>query len=389
LISTPQRKALERGDPITIVRRQENRESFHTYVPVPPPGRGLVAVLDSFSDRDFYVQASVRRFLVALALIVALNGLLALGLSSWLVSRPFAKLIVKARQVGSGNLSVPVELERRDEIGELGREMDRMSQSLLEADVRVRAEEAARRKAEEELQHAERLATIGKLAAGVAHELGTPLNVISGRAKRLGRQHREDSEIRNNTSIIAEQVDRVTRIVQQLLQFARRKQVNKCDTDLRALIRMTVAEVQPTIHSSIEIDLALDESTDARVEIDGRQIQQVLTNLIINGAQAMPAGGRMEIALSRRAASPPTGHPGVSGDCLCVSVQDQGQGIAPDDLSHIFEPFFTTKDIGYGTGLGLAVSHGIVQDHDGWIEVETEVGTGTRFTVFLPTRSSS
>jgi signal transduction histidine kinase len=383
-----QRRTLDRGDPITIVRRQGNQESFHTYVPVPPPGRGLVAVLDAFSDRDFYVQASVRRFLIALALIVVLNGLMALGLSSWLVSRPFGKLIVKARQVGSGNLSVPVELQRRDEIGELGREMDRMSQSLLEADLKVRAEEAARRKAEEELRHAERLATIGKLAAGVAHELGTPLNVISGRAKRVGRQHPEDSEIRENVSIIADQVDRVTRIVRQLLQFARRKQVNRSRIDLRDLIRSTVAEVEPTVRPNVEFELALDEDVDSRIEIDGRQIQQVLTNLIVNGAQAMPAGGRLRIGMSRRQAEPPAGHPGTKGDCLCVSVMDQGQGIAPDDLPHIFEPFFTTKDIGDGTGLGLAVSHGIVRDHDGWIDVETEVGKGTRFAVFLPAWSS-
>jgi signal transduction histidine kinase len=263
--------------------------------------------------------------------------------------------------------------------------MDRMSQSLLEADSRVRAEEAARRKAEEELHHAERLATIGKLAAGVAHELGTPLNVISGRAKRVGRQHREDPEIQDNVSIITDQVDRVTQIVQQLLQFARRKQVSKSRIDLRELTRSTVAEVQPTLSPSIKFELALDERTDARIEIDGRQIQQVLTNLIINGAQAMPAGGQLTIALSRRPANPPAGHSGANGDYLCVSVMDEGQGIAPDDLPHIFEPFFTTKDIGDGTGLGLAVSHGIVRDHDGWIDVETEVGKGTRFEVFLPT----
>jgi signal transduction histidine kinase len=149
-----------------------------------------------------------------------------------------------------------------------------------------------------------------------------------------------------------------------------------------------VLEVQSTISPRVEIELALDGTTDAGIEIDGRQIRQVLTNLIINGAQAMPTGGQLSIALSRRRADPPAGHPGAKGDWLCVSVVDHGHGITPDDLPHIFEPFFTTKDIGDGTGLGLAVSHGIVQDHDGWIEVETEVGTGTRFTVFLPAWSS-
>ena len=383
-----QRERLELGDPLTVVHRQDDRETFHTYVPVPSPGNGTVVVIDAFTDRDFYVRASTRRFLFSLALIVAINGLLALGLSSWLVSRPFALLIVKARQVGSGNLSSPVSLARGDEIGILGREMDRMSQSLLEADSRVRAEEAARRKAEEALRHAERLATIGKLAAGVAHELGTPLNVISGRASRIERKHRHDSEIQENVSIIGDQVRRVTQIVQQLLQFARRRKVNKSRVDLKKLTRSTVAEVQATVSPKVEFRLTLDETADVKVEIDGGQIQQVLTNLIINGAQAMPAGGQLSVVLSRQRASPPTGHPGADGDYSCLSVMDQGQGIPDDDLAHIFEPFFTTKDIGSGTGLGLAVSLGIVQDHGGWIDVDTEVGKGTRFTVYLPSWSS-
>jgi two-component system NtrC family sensor kinase len=383
-LTTLQRMTLERGDPITIVRRQGSNESLHTYVAVPPPGNGIVAVIDAFSDRDFYVQASVRRFLISLALIVALNALLALALSSWLVSRPFAKLIVKARQVGSGNLSVPVRLERRDEIGELGREMDRMSQNLLEADSKVRAEEAARGKAEEELQHAERLATIGKLAAGVAHELGTPLNVISGRAKRLGRQHGDDTELQGNVAIIREQVDRVTQIIRQLLQLARRRKVSKNWVDLQELTRSTVAEVRPTVSPDICFALNLEETGDTRAQIDGRQIQQVLTNLIINGAQAMPAGGQLSVRLSRCRAIPPAGHSAANGDFLCISVEDKGQGITPEDLPHIFEPFFTTKEVGDGTGLGLAVSLGIVEDHGGWIDVETEVAEGTRFTVYLP-----
>ena len=387
-LTTLQREALEEGDPITVVRRQGDQEAFHTFTPVPPPGAGTVVVVDAFADRDFYVQASVRRFLVSLVLIVAVNALLALGLSAWLVSRPFARLIVKARQVGSGDLSIPVKLSRRDEIGELGREMDRMSQSLLEADSKVRAEEAARRKAEEDLHHAERLATIGKLAAGVAHEVGTPLNVISGRAKRLGRQHGDDAEIQKNVTIIRDQVDRVTRIVHQLLQFARRRKVSRTLVDCRELTRSTVAEVRPTVGPRVQFALNLDETEDTRIQIDGGQIRQVLTNLIVNGAQAMPAGGQLSVGLSRRRASPPAGHSGTGGDYLCLSVEDQGQGIAPDDLPHIFEPFFTTKDVGAGTGLGLAVSVGIVHDHGGWIDVATEVGKGTRFTVYLPGGSS-
>jgi signal transduction histidine kinase len=388
-LTATERESLLRGDPVTIQRREGDRESLFTYVPVPAPGEGFVVVVDAFSDRDFYLRASVRRFFLALVLIVALNALLALWLSTYLVSRPFSRLIAKARQVGSGNLGVPVSLRRRDEIGILGREMDRMSQSLLEADARVRSEEAARLRAERELQHAERLATLGKLAAGVAHELGTPLNVISGRAKRVARQHVDDADIQENVSIIGDQVDRVTHIVRQLLQFARRRKLNKTRVDLRALVRTTVAELQPTIDPRIEFELRLDGAPRTQTEIDAGQIQQVLTNLVMNGAQAMPDGGRLTISLSPYRTDPPAGQPGTGGDYLCLRVADQGHGITDTDLPHIFEPFFTTKDIGGGTGLGLAVSQGIVQDHGGWIDVDTEVGTGTSFGVCLPCCGSS
>jgi two-component system NtrC family sensor kinase len=383
-LNTLQRETLERGEALTVVHRQGDRETLHTFMPVPAPGKGIVVTIDAFADRDFYVQASVRRFVVSLLMVVAVNSLLALGLSSFLVSRPFSRLIVKARQVGSGDLNIPVEFARRDEIGELGREMDRMSQSLMEADSKVRAEEVARRKAEEELHHAERLATIGKLAAGIAHEVGTPLNVISGRAKRLERQRANDPELHKNVTIIRDQVDRVTQIVHQLLHFARRRKLSKTLVDAWELTRSTVAEVRPTVSPRVDLTLDLEEEVDTKIQIDGSQIRQVLSNLIINGAQAMPQGGQLSVGLSRRGASPPVGGAGTSGDYLCLSVADQGQGIAPDDVLHIFEPFFTTKDIGEGTGLGLAVSVGIVQDHGGWIDVETEVGKGTRFTVFLP-----
>jgi signal transduction histidine kinase len=319
-----------------------------------------------------------------LGVIITLNALLALALGSWLVTRPFAKLVAKARQVGSGNLTVPVRFTRRDEIGDLAHEMDRMSDSLLEAKVNLQSEELARRKAEEELRHAERLATIGKLAAGVAHELGTPLNVISGRAARLARKHEHDSETNEEVSIIRNQVDRVTRIIQQLLHFARRRKASKSKANLLELTRSTVADVEPTLSPSVHVSLQLDDEANSRLQLDAGQIRQVLTNLIVNAAQAMPTGGPLSVSLSKQWAQPPSGSAKDRSEFFCLSVEDHGGGISPDDLPHIFEPFFTTKDIGEGTGLGLAVAHGIVIEHGGWIGVDTESGKGTRFTVYLP-----
>jgi signal transduction histidine kinase len=383
-LTVEQRESLERGEIISVMRREAGQELMHTYVPVPPPGDGVVVVEQGFTDRDFYVQAGLFRFFVLLALIVVVNAVLALVIGSWLVGRPVQRLMAKASRVASGDFESPTGVTAGDELGALALALDDMSGNLLEAKTRLQLEEAARREAEAQLRHAERLATIGKLAAGVAHELGTPLNVISGRAKRLARQRERDADIQGTTEIIRGQVDRMTAIIRQLLDFARRRKLTVSDVDLGELIRSTVANLAPTLESTVSIDVKLDSKLDSRVNVDGRQIQQVLNNLIINAAQAMPNGGVVTVCLESRRVRPRVGNAGQPRECLCVVVEDQGVGISRDDLPRVFEPFFTTKDVGRGTGLGLAVSHGIVEQHEGWIDVASELGRGSRFMVFLP-----
>jgi signal transduction histidine kinase len=262
--------------------------------------------------------------------------------------------------------------------------MNRMSRGLLEADRKLRAEEEARRQAEEELRHAERLATIGELAAGVAHELGTPLNVISGRAKVALRSPGQDRETRRVLSIIQEQTVRMTHIIQQLLHFARRTKPTRTAVDLYELVSSTLDVIGPTLKPDVRLVLQEDEVSGTRTSIDARQIEQILTNLVTNAAQAMPSGGRLSVSLSVRHVHPPAGHGGQAGEYFCLSVRDEGDGISEKDLPHVFEPFFTTKAIGEGTGLGLAVARGLVEAHGGWIAVESAIGVGTCFTVYLP-----
>jgi signal transduction histidine kinase len=118
--------------------------------------------------------------------------------------------------------------------------------------------------------------------------------------------------------------------------------------------------------------------------VDPNQMQQALTNIVVNGIQAMPNGGRLRVGIARRRVRPPTDHPGSEGEYLCLSFEDEGEGIPADDLPHLFEPFFTTKKVGEGTGLGLALAHDIVRAHGGWIAVESHIGKGSRFSVLLP-----
>ncbi len=240
----------------------------------------------------------------------------------------------------------------------------------------VEREQQQRRIAIEQLRHAERLNVIGVLAAGVAHELGTPLNVISGTAELLESDERPHAKVQELCGVIIAQTDKINAIIRHLLDFGRRGGTSKTVVDLDLVAKATVELLAATARKS----RVTIEFTAADVPIltraNSSEIEQVLSNLLINGIQAMPRGGvlRVHTNIATR--------PDVSS-LACITVQDEGTGISEADLPRIFDPFFTTKGVGQGTGLGLSVSHGIVQDHGGVIDVRSGV-SGTTFVVLLP-----
>jgi signal transduction histidine kinase len=226
--------------------------------------------------------------------------------------------------------------------------------------------------------------TVGQLASGVAHELGTPLNVIAARAAMLAEGEASVDETKDYARVIGEAADRMTKIIRQLLQFARRKGPRRAPTDLGALVRDALELLEP-LAAKRAVELRLDAGAeDAVVDVEVGQIQQVVTNLVMNAMQAMPAGGTVDVAIRTERTTPPADVGGAERDCVCLCVEDRGSGIAPEHLPHIFEPFFTTKDVGEGTGLGLAVTYGIIRDHGGWITVESTPREKTIFAVCLP-----
>jgi len=240
----------------------------------------------------------------------------------------------------------------------------------------VEQERAQRRMAIDQLRHAERLNVIGTLAAGVAHELGTPLNVIAGCAEILAEDS-IDPNVRRRTSMIIDQVARVSAIIRHLLDFGHRGGVARADVELGSLAAATVDMLQSTARKR-GTQIVLEPGPPVHVSGNISELEQVLSNLLLNAVQAMDRGGVVSVTtrIEDRA----------NHASACLSVEDQGHGIAKGDLPRIFDPFFTTKDVGEGTGLGLSVSYGIVRDHDGSIEVESQPGRGTTFTVVLPLR---
>jgi len=282
-----------------------------------------------------------------------------------------------------GDLSAPLELRQRDELGELANEINLMCERLAE-------EQDARARATEQLRHADRLTTVGKLASGLAHELGTPLNVVSGRSKLIADREVEGQDVVDSARIVAEQADRMTALIRQLLDFARPRALRPAPLNITTLAGR-VCQLVATIARKANVKLippAPDESL--RLEADDGQLTQVLTNLIVNAIQSIApiqapgASGTVEIVARTVDQVPPPYVGGPRQTWMAIEVRDTGTGMDDATRERIFEPFFTTKQVGDGTGLGLSVSWGIVREHGGWIDIASSPGAGATFTVYLP-----
>ena len=279
----------------------------------------------------------------------------------------------KTQRIGRGDYSEDFVLQGKDELAELEGSINEMCRQIVMAQDAVVKEAEGRIAAIEQLRHAERLSTVGRLASGMAHELGTPLNIVGGRAKMIMTEDLQREEVVDYARIIMGQADRMAKIIQDLLDFARRRKIHKSLVNIRKIIDEACKIINIAAQKSKVTLVSNIADNVVPVMVDEFQMQQVLVNIVMNAIHAMPEGGRIEIEAQMV----------PSKKCLAIAIQDQGKGIAPEDLKHVFEPFYTTKDVGKGTGLGLSISYGIVQEHGGWIEVSSEIGRGTCFTIYL------
>jgi signal transduction histidine kinase len=328
----------------------------------------------------------VSRAIILVVLIVAVTTVVVGALASRFVSRPITKLLRGIDDVAKGDLSHVILSERDDEIGTIATRFNEMTFSLRESRNETQRQNEAKLALEQRLGHTEKLATIGQLAAEIAHEVGTPLNVIAGRARSIQRKAKDPDAVEKNASIVAEQTARITRIIQRLLDFTRRK-VGAHDRAAVNINELAVTTMEllagQFAAAKVKTKLARAEALP-KVAGDADRLQQVLINLLLNAVQAMPDGGTLalETAVVRRA------RPGLEGgaeqDFVTFAVSDNGTGIPSDIKDKIFDPFYTTKETQGGTGLGLAVCSGIVKEHDGWIDVEDGKAGGTVFRVFVP-----
>jgi PAS domain S-box-containing protein len=263
---------------------------------------------------------------------------------------------------------------------------ERIEGMMVDISERIAAEQA-RERLEEQLRQSQKMEAIGQLAGGVAHDFNNILTIIQGNASLLLL---EDNSRENSAAFatqIAEAAERASRLTRQLLLFSRKQAMQPADLDLNEIVVNLLRMLKRIVGEDVELRSECSAGLPS-VHADAGMMEQVLLNLVVNARDAMPSGGRLVLATAEVSldATEAAAHPEVKGAGLFVrlSVTDTGTGIPPEVVPRIFEPFFTTKEAGKGTGIGLATAYGIVQQHGGWIDVDSQVGRGTGFHIHLP-----
>ncbi len=341
------------------------KENFITrYSPLRDHANQIVGIL-YVGAREGAFLSLVHDFNRRVVLIAIVSILIAVALSlpvARSITRPIISLVAASAKVAGGDMSVRVPEKGRGELRQLSEAFNRMVAELQST--------------QDELLHARNLASIGQLAAGVAHEINNPLGTIMLYSDILNREVPPDSTIKGDLQMISREATRCKEIVTALLNFARQSRVMAQETDVNGLVRELASDLERLpLYEKVVIVQKLAPDLPV-IQADPTQLRQVLVNLANNAAEAMPEGGTLTFTTALDPA----------GDRVHISVEDTGIGIPPEHIPKLFTPFFTTKPIGRGTGLGLAITYGIVKMHRGQITVQSQVGKGTRFTVILPVR---
>lgn len=359
-------------------------ELLCSYFPTLGPSGEPAAIelVESLAPKSVYVANAIRGTLAYGLAVAIVCGALAVLLGAHYVGRPMAKLVERARQIGRGQLEPSLGVGQDDEFGTLAVELDAMAKQLGASEARMTEEAEARIQALEQLRHAERLTTVGKLASAVAHEVGTPINVVAGHAKLIAQGKVQGGEVLSSAQTIVEQCSRMTQLMRNLLDYARRRPPHRVHADLRDILNEAVQLLTP-LAAGRQVTLEVKAEEPAPALVDPGQLQQALANLIINAVHASASHGSVELVLERVVLARPERTPGPARTLLRITVLDHGTGVEARDLPRLFEPFFSTKPSGEGTGLGLSIAQTLVEEHGGWISVDSELGRGTRFDVYL------
>ncbi len=361
-------KVLVRGEVWAAPALVLNDWYITAYGPIHDPDDKIIGALyvgllqAPFLQKQYTVTAVV----LAMVLVATLASLLLVFFMMELVLRPVGRIIVLAQRVVGGEAAAGVGSRPRGEIGVLCQAIDQMADALAEREQRLKTV------TRQQITRSEKLASLGRLAAGVAHEINNPLTGVLTFAHLLREKDNMDQQDQEDLDLIIRETTRAAEIVKGLLDFARERAVVKEALSINDVIQRTIRLIRnQKLFDRILIDEQLVNDLP-EVEGDMNQLQQVMLNLSLNACEAMPTGGTLTIRTV------------TQEDRVLVKLTDTGCGIKKEHQDQVFEPFFTTKPVGKGTGLGLSVTYGIIQQHGGTLEFESEEGQGTTFTVTLP-----
>lgn len=347
---------------------------------------GWVVVREPLSERDAFLGRWLVAGGVALSLSTVAATLFATAIGRSLVGRRIQLLTERLEAVGRGDVDTSPLALGEDEIGQLGLATDAMTAALRAARARADSEAARSRAAQLQLRRADRLAVVGRTVAVFAHEIGTPLGVIVGRAQKL--EGLADPAQARNARIVREQAERITSFVRRVLDYARHDDgFEPRVVDLDEVVQRAASLVGDRAERR-GVGLRVDPCAQpARLLGDPKGLEQVVTNLLSNAVDASPPGQAVHVAVLRAACGVGVGR-GLGAEHLHIQVDDAGPGVPPDLRERVFDPFYTSKPAGEGTGLGLSVVMEIVQDHGGAVSLEDGPGGGCRAVVHLPDAGS-
>jgi signal transduction histidine kinase/ActR/RegA family two-component response regulator len=338
-----------------------------------------LTVLKSYDEAAAFI-ARLNQALIGLGIFAVIAGAGLVFLISDTFTKPLATLVHGVRALEEGDFNYPVDMDSGDEVAEVTAAFDRMRCTLK------RNEEQSKRLGDQ-LRQAQKMEAVGRLAGGVAHDFNNLLTVIKGHSDMLEEKLPPATPLYHSITQVRKATDRATSLTRQLLAFSRMQVLQPKTLDLNSLIA-DISKMLPVLIGE-DIEFKFDpEKSLGLVKADPTQIEQVLMNLAVNARDAMEGkGGKLTVRTQNvihdaeyAKSHPPT----VAGSYVLLEVEDSGQGMDAQTKARIFEPFFTTKELGKGTGLGLSTVYGVVKQSGGYIWVESELGKGTKFQIFLP-----
>jgi two-component system, NtrC family, sensor kinase len=395
LLNPDQDRVLNRGELLHI---RDDRQ-FGQYEPLKNDEKQVIGALWigrplTFISSVDKQQTAIEQTTESLTNIYILLGALISMLAAIVIASFLSKLVTAridqlrkgAAIIEKGRLDHRLRIDSGDEIEQLSRQFNSMASKLEEShqtlERKVEERTLELRESQEAMVQQEKMVGVGQLAAGIAHELNTPLGTIIGYAQMLredlSQQAAPTGNLRDVDEIIG-QAGRCRDLVKNLLNFSRRSSTEKTNGSVNEIIRKVLSLVQHDFEmKNVRLHLNLDSDAPT-VRVNENEIAQVILNLANNAADSMPSGGNLDVST----------HYEDDSDRICITIRDTGSGIKESDRTRVFEPFFTTKEVGKGTGLGLSISYKIVENHQGSIEFDTALGNGTTFRVYLPAKAQT